>query len=110
MSRDISRGLVVLNQKDKNHQVSLLSESVTILICGGSFTKREKTFEGVEELMVREQFTNSCPRDVSIASLRDLAASGISSRFLHAMVVATDAGEYLVAIIKKLSTETTLAR
>ena len=25
-----------------------------------------KTFEGVEELMVREQFTNSCPRDVSI--------------------------------------------
>ena len=25
-----------------------------------------KTFEGVEELMVREQFTNSCRRDVSI--------------------------------------------
>ena len=25
-----------------------------------------KTFEGVEKLMVREQFTNLCPRDVSI--------------------------------------------
>ena len=25
-----------------------------------------KTFEGVKELMVHKQFTNSCPRDVSI--------------------------------------------
>ena len=26
----------------------------------------DKSFEGVEELIVREQFTDSCPRDVSV--------------------------------------------
>ena len=26
----------------------------------------EKTFEGMKEMMVQKQFTNSCPRDVSI--------------------------------------------
>ena len=27
---------------------------------------RDKTFKGVSKLMVREQFTNSCPKDVSV--------------------------------------------
>ena len=27
---------------------------------------RDKTLKGVSELMVREQFTNSCPKDVSV--------------------------------------------
>ena len=57
----------------------------------------DKTFKGVSELMVREQFTNSCPKDVSVflkeRSLKDLEE------------FAKLAEHYLNANGKKLSTK-----
>ena len=60
-----------------------------------------KTFEDVE-LMVREQFTNSCPRDVSIF-LKE-------RRHINLEGLAKMAERYLDAFNEKLSTKTTVAR
>ena len=54
-----------------------------------------KTFDGVEELMVREQFTNSCRRDLSIF-LKERKPKNLEG-------VAQMAEQYLDAYNKKLS-------
>ena len=61
-----------------------------------------KTFEGVEELMVREQFTNSCPWDVSIF-LKERKPRNLEE-------LAQMAEQFLDAHNKKLSSKTTVAR
>ena len=61
-----------------------------------------KTFEGVEELLVREQFTNSCPRDVSIF-FKERKPRNLEE-------LAQMAEHYLDAHNKKLSSKTTVAR
>ena len=61
-----------------------------------------KTFEGVEELMVREQFTMSCPRDVSIF-LKERKPRNLEK-------LAKVAEQYLDAHNKKLSSKATVAR
>ena len=61
-----------------------------------------KTFEGVEELMVQEQFTNSCPRDVSIF-LKERKLKNLEE-------LAQMAEQYLDAHNKKLSSKTMVAR
>ena len=57
----------------------------------------DKTFKGVSELMVREQFTNSCPKDVwvflKVRSPKDLEE------------LARLAEQYLNAHVRKLSTK-----
>ena len=50
----------------------------------------DKTVEGVSELMVREQFTNSCPKDVSVflkeRSPKDLEElAKLAEQYLNAM-------------------------
>ena len=66
------------------------------------FCEVGKMFEGVEELMVREQFTNSFPRDVSIVLKKR------KPRSLEKL--AQMAEQYLDAQNKKLSAKTTVAR
>ena len=61
-----------------------------------------KMFEGVEELMVREQFTSSCRRDVSIF-LKEWKPRNLEE-------LAQMAWQYLDAHNKKLSSKTTMAR
>ena len=61
-----------------------------------------KTFEGVIEFMVREQFTNSCPKDVTIF-LKERKPRNWEE-------LTKMAEEYLDAHNKKLSTKTTVAR
>ena len=61
-----------------------------------------KIFEGVEELLFREQFINFCPRDISIV-LKETEL-----RYLEEL--APMAEQYVDAHNKKLSTETTMAR
>ena len=65
-------------------------------------SKVGKTFEGMEELMVREQFTNLCPRDVSIF-LKE-------RKPLNLEELAQMAGQYLDAHKKKLLTKTKVVR
>ena len=66
------------------------------------FSEVGKMFEGVEELMVREQFTNSCPRDVPIL-LKERKPRNLED-------LAQMAEQYLDAHNKKLSSKTTVAR
>ena len=61
-----------------------------------------KTFEDVEELMEREQFTISCPRDVSIFLKK--------RRHMNLEELAKMSERYLDAFNEKLSTKTTVAR
>ena len=61
-----------------------------------------KTFEGVEELMVREQFTNSCPRD-GLIFLKERKPRNLEK-------LAQMAKQYLDSHNKKLSSKTTVAR
>ena len=61
-----------------------------------------KTFEDVEELMLREQFTNSCPRAVLIF-LKERKPRNLEE-------LAQMVEQYLDAHNKKLSTKTTVAR
>ena len=61
-----------------------------------------KTFKGVEELMVRKQFTNSCPRNVSIF-LTERKPGNLKE-------LAQMAEQYLDAHNKILSSKTTVAR
>ena len=57
----------------------------------------DKTFKGVSELMVREQFTNSCPKDVSVF-LKERSPKNLEE-------LAKLAEYYLNAHGKKLSTK-----
>ena len=57
----------------------------------------DKTFKGVSELMVREQFTNSCPKDVSVF-LKERGPKDLEE-------LAKLAEQYLNAHGKKLSTK-----
>ena len=57
----------------------------------------DKTFKGVSELMVREQFTNSCPKDVSVF-LKERSPKDL-------VELAKLAEQYLNAHGKKLSTK-----
>ena len=62
----------------------------------------DKLYKGVMKLMVRKQFTNSCPKDVAVHlmehGLKDLEE------------LARIAKQYLVAHNKKLSSKGALAR
>ena len=62
----------------------------------------DKSYEGVMELMVREQFTNSCPKDVAI-HLMERSPKDLEE-------LARIAEQYLVAHNKKLSSKGALAR
>ena len=57
----------------------------------------EKTFEGVSELVVREQFTNSCPKDVSVF-LKERSPKNLEE-------LAQLVEQYLNAHNKKLATK-----
>ena len=61
-----------------------------------------KTFERIEELLVREQFTNSCPGDVSIF-LKERKRRRLEE-------LAQIVEQYLDTHYKKLSSKTTVAR
>ena len=61
-----------------------------------------KTFEGVEKLMMREQFTNSCPKDVSIFLKK--------RKLKNLEELAQVAVQYLDAHNKKLSSKTMVAK
>ena len=61
-----------------------------------------KTFESVKKLMVREELTNSCPKDVSIF-LKERKPKNLEE-------LAQMAEQYLDAHNKKLSTKTMVAR
>ena len=62
----------------------------------------DKLYEGVMELMVREQFTNSCPKDVAV-HLMERSPKDLEE-------LARIAEQYLVAHNKKLSSKGALAR
>ena len=62
----------------------------------------DKSYEGVMELMVREQFTNSCPKDVAV-HLMERSPKDLEE-------LARIAEQYLVAHNKKLSSKGALAR
>ena len=71
-------------------------------------SKVGETFEGVEELMVREQFTNSCPREVSIflkiigAERKRRMEQGVRKKRKHRNLeeLAQMAEKYLVLTIR----------
>ena len=65
-------------------------------------SKVGKTFEGMEELRIREQFTNPCPRNVSIF-LKEGKPGNLKE-------LAQMSEQYLYAHNKKLSTKTTVSR
>ena len=62
----------------------------------------DKSYEGVMKLMVREQFTNSCPKDVAV-HLMERSPKDLEE-------LARIAEQYLVAHNKKLSSKGALAR
>ena len=62
----------------------------------------DKTFKGVSELMVREQFANFCPKDVSVF-LKERSPKDLEE-------LAKLAEQYLNAHEKKLSTKTPVTK
>ena len=59
----------------------------------------DKTFKGVSQLMVREQFTNSCPKDESVFLKQR------SPKYLEEMAKLAKLQAYINAHGKKLSTK-----
>ena len=62
----------------------------------------EKSFDGVVELMVREQFTNACPKELSVY-LNERSPKTLDE-------LATWADQYLMAHNKKLSSKNAIGR
>ena len=64
--------------------------------------KVEESFDGVVELMVREQFTNACPKELSVY-LNERSPKALDE-------LATWAYQYLMAHNKKLSSKNLIRR
>ena len=64
--------------------------------------KVEESFDGVVELMVREQFTNACPKELSVY-LNETSPKTLDE-------LATWADQYLMAHNKKLSSKNAIGR